>query len=301
MNKSRGERPNCKGGLAQPQMPINFRAPHVFVTSEYFLLGLLAKTLLLTAAAMSVVGVARAQRSEVRVAAAADLKFAMSDLAQQYEKQTGSKVNATYGSSGNFFSQIQNGAPFDIFFSADIDYPRKLEVAGLAAPGTLYEYAVGRIVIWMPADSTVDLAKQGWAALLTPGIEKIAIANPAHAPYGRAAVAALRKAGIYQRVAAKLVYGENISQAAQFVQSGSAQAGIVALSLATSPPMKDGKLWKIPAEMHSPIQQAAIMLKGAKNKEAVGAFVEFVKSEVGRATLEKYGFLFPSPDSQARP
>ena len=248
-----------------------------------------------------VVGSSRAQKQEVRVAAAADLQFAMSDLAHQYEKQTGNKVNATYGSSGNFFSQLQNGAPFDVFFSADIDYPRKLEAAGLAAPGTLYGYAVGRIAIWMPPDSTLDVARQGWAVLLDAGVQKIAIANPEHAPYGRAAVAALRRAGIYEQVATKLVYGENISQAAQFVQSGNAQAGIVALSLATSPAMKDGKRWEIPAEMHSPIQQAAIMLKSAKNQEAALAFLKFTRSDAGRATLAKYGFSFPSVDSKAKP
>ncbi len=238
------------------------------------------------------VGSARPQKQEVRVAAAADLKFAMSDLARLYKEQTGNTIDATYGSSGNFFSQLQNGAPFDVFFSADIDYPRKLEAAGLAEPGTLYEYAVGRIVIWMPPEAAVDVAKLGWAALLDASVKKVAIANPEHAPYGRAAVAALRKAGTYERVAAKLVYGENISQAAQFVQSGNAQAGIVALSLVTSPGMKDGKRWEIPAEMHPPIRQAAIVLKNAKNKKAAEAFLEFVKGEAGRATLEKYGFLF---------
>jgi molybdate transport system substrate-binding protein len=248
-----------------------------------------------------VVGPARAQKQEVRVAAAADLQFAMSDLARQYEQQSGNKVNATYGSSGNFFSQLQSGAPFDVFFSADIDYPRQLEATGLAEPGTLYEYAVGRIAIWMPPDSSVDVAKQGWAALLDASVQKIAIANPEHAPYGRAAVAALRKAGVYERVAAKLVYGENISQAAQFVQSGNAQAGIVALSLATSPAMKDGKRWEISADMHQPIQQAAVVLKSAKNKEAAQAFLTFVKSDAGRATLVKYGFSFPPADSKARP
>src|SRR6266436_6268417 len=172
-------------------------------------------------------GKARTDTTDIRVAAAADLQFAMQDVAAQFERQTGTKVDVTYGSSGNFFSQMQNGAPFDLFFSADIDYPRKLEAAGLAETGTLYEYAVGRIVIWMPPDSNVDVAKQGWNALLDAQVKKIAIANPEHAPYGRAAVAALREAGIYESVKAKLVYGENISQAAQFVQSGNAQAGII--------------------------------------------------------------------------
>lgn len=230
---------------------------------------------------------------EIAVAAAADLKFAMSDVAEQYEKQTGNKVNVTYGSSGNFFSQLQNGAPFDLFFSADIDYARKLEVAGLAEPGTLYLYAIGRIVIWTPSDSKVDVARLGWKGLLDGRVQKLAIANPEHAPYGRAAVAAMQKAGIYDQVKAKLVYGDNISQAAQFVQSGSAQAGIVALSLAISSAMKDGKRWDIPADMHPPIEQAAIVLKNAKSKAAARSFLDFVKTDAARSTLAKYGFSFP--------
>lgn len=239
---------------------------------------------------LSLVSAARTQ--EIRVAAAADLKFAMQDVAAQFEKKTGTKVGVTYGSSGNFFSQLQNGAPFDLFFSADIDYPRKLEAASIAEPGTLYEYAIGRIAIWMPVDAKVDVASLGWTALLDASVQKIAIANPAHAPYGRAAVAALQKAGIYEQVKLKLVYGENISQAAQFVQSGNAQAGIVAMSLAVSPGMKEGKRWEIPADMHPPIEQAAIILKNAANKVAARAFLQFVESESGRATLAEYGFTF---------
>jgi molybdate transport system substrate-binding protein len=234
------------------------------------------------------------QGQEIRVAAAADLKFAMSELTEKFEKQTRTKVDVTYGSSGNFFSQIQNGAPFDLFFSADIEYPRKLEAVGLAESGTLYEYAVGRIVIWMPPEAKVDLSKLRWNALLDASVQKIAIANPEHAPYGRAAVAAMQKAGIYEQLKVKLVYGENISQTAQFVQSGNAQAGIVAMSLAVSPGMRDGKRWEIPAEMHPAIEQGAIVLKNAKNKAAGQAFLEFVKSKAGREILEKYGFAFPA-------
>jgi molybdate transport system substrate-binding protein len=245
-------------------------------------------------------GVVRAQGKEIRIAAAADLKFAMGELSETFEKKTGTKVDVTYGSSGNFFSQVQNGAPFDLFFSADIEYPKKLEAAGLAEQGTLYEYAVGRIVIWMPANAQVDVARQGWNALLDPSVQKIAIANPNHAPYGRAAVAALRKAGIYDSVKAKLVYGENISQAAQFVQSGNAQAGIVAMSLAVSPAMRDGKQWVIPADMHAPIEQGAIVLKDARNKEAAQAFLNFVKSPAGRYTLAKYGFELPEGRKEKR-
>jgi molybdate transport system substrate-binding protein len=244
---------------------------------------------------------------EIRAAAAADLKFVMKDVAAQFEKQTGTKVKVTYGSSGNFFSQLQNGAPFDLFFSADIDYPGKLEASGFAEPGTLFEYAIGRIAIWTPADAKVDVVRLGWETLLDVSVQKIAIANPEHAPYGRAAVAALQKAGIYDQVKGKLVYGENISQAAQFVQSGNAQAGIVAMSLAVSPGMKEGKRWEIPVDMYPPIEQAAILLKTAKNKASARAFLEFLKSEGGRATLSKYGFTLPganaarpSPSSQNR-
>jgi molybdate transport system substrate-binding protein len=149
------------------------------------------------------------------------------------------------------------------------------------------------MVIWMPAESAVDLAEQRWKALLDSSVQKIAIANPAHAPYGRAAVAALEKMGIYERVWAKLVYGENVSQAAQFVQSGNAQAGILALSVALSPGMRDGKRWEIPQNMYPPLEQAAIVLKSAKNKDAAQAFLEFVKSKAGQEILEKYGFAAP--------
>ena len=242
-----------------------------------------------------VASLARAQ--EIRVAAAADLRFALGELAGQFEKQAGTKVDFTYGSSGNFFAQIQNGAPFDLFFSADLEYPRKLEAAGLAETGTLYEYALGRIVIWTRRDAPINVATHGWNALLSPAVQKIAIANPAHAPYGQAAVAALKKAGIFDQVKSKLVYGENISQAAQFVQSGNAQAGIVALSLARSPAMKNGKHWEIPADMHPAIEQGAILLKSARNKAQARAFLEFVKSAEARATLESFGFTMPETNA----
>jgi molybdate transport system substrate-binding protein len=242
-----------------------------------------------------------AHAQEVRVAAAADLKFAMDELGAQYEKQAGKRIAVIYGSSGNFFAQIQNGAPFDLFLSADNEYPRKLDAAGVAEPGTVYEYAIGRIVIWMPADARADLTRLGWKALLEPGVERIAIANPEHAPYGRAAVAALRKAGIYEQLSRRLVYGENIGQAAQFVASGSAQAGIIALSLAVSPPMRDGKRWVIPEDMHPPIEQAAVILKSAKDKDGARAFLAFLKSDTGRKILKSYGFMPPPSGAASNP
>ena len=231
----------------------------------------------------------------LRVAAAADLQFAMQDLAAQFEKKNIALVQVTYGSSGNFFSQLQNGAPFDLFFSADLEYAKKLDAAGLAEPGTLCEYVVGRLVLWTRADAPTDVVRDGWKVLLDPRVEKIAVANPEHAPYGKAAVAALRSAGIYEQVKSKIVYGENIYQTAQLVQSGNAQAGLVALSLAMSPGMKDGKRWEVPADAYPPIEQGAVVLRSAKDKSAARAFLDFVRSAAGRETLQRYGFSFAVP------
>jgi molybdate transport system substrate-binding protein len=252
-----------------------------------------SKLILVLLAALFVGTYARAQA--VNVAAAADLKFAMAELAAQFEKASGAKLDVTYGSSGNFLTQIENGAPFDLFFSADSEYPKKLEAAGLAEPGTLREYAAGRIVIWTPSDNEINAATDGWKRLLAQRVKKIAIANPEHAPYGRAAVAAIKKAGIYEQVKDKLVYGENISQAAEFVQSGNAQAGIVALSLALSPAMKNGNRWEIPADSYPPIKQAVIVLKASKNKDASRRFLEFVDGPQGREILQRFGFSVPTP------
>jgi molybdate transport system substrate-binding protein len=227
---------------------------------------------------------------EITVAAAADLNFALKEVAQKFEAQTGKKVNLIFGSSGNFFTGIQNGAPYDLFFSADIAYPQKLEAAGLTEPGTLYQYAVGRIVLWAPNSSKLDL-NRGLAVLTDPAINKIAIANPAHAPYGRAAVAALRSANLYDRLSPKFVLGENISQTAEFVQSGNADVGIIALSLALAPTMSQaGRYALVPAELYPPIEQAAVILKSAKERATARQFLDFVKSPPGAEVLARYGF-----------
>ena len=204
---------------------------------------------------------------EITVAAAADLQSAMQEVAARFQKETGKTVKLIYGSSGNFFQQIQNGAPFDMFFSANLDYPKKLEAGALTEPGTFYQYAVGKIVIWVPNDSKLDVSS-GLRSLLNPSIKKIAIANPQHAPYGQAAVAAMKKEEVYDKVADKFVLGENISQTASFVVSGSADVGIVALSLALSPNMKDkGRYAEVPAGEYPPIEQACVILSSSKNKE----------------------------------
>lgn len=231
-----------------------------------------------------------ASAEEITVAAAADLQFALKDVSARFEKETGNKVNLIFGSSGNFFSQIQNGAPFDVFFSADLDYPRKLEAAGLAEPGSTYQYAMGKIVLWIRNDSKLDLTK-GLAVLLDPSIIKISIANPAHAPYGRAAMAALEHEGLGEKLKTKFVLGENVSQAAQFVESGSAEVGIIALSLAVAPAMKEkGRYVEVPAEFYPPLQQGCVVLTASKKKAAAGALVEYLKKSEMVELLKGYGF-----------
>jgi molybdate transport system substrate-binding protein len=233
---------------------------------------------------------------DLTVAAAADLQFAMQDISERFQKETGKKVNVIYGSSGNFFQQIQNGAPFDMFFSANLDYPKKLEAADLTEKDSFYQYASGKIVIWVPNESKLDLSS-GVKALLNPTIKKIAIANPQHAPYGQAAVAAMQKENVYDKVSDKLVLGENISQTASFVVSGSADIGIVALSLALSPNMKDhGRYVEIPAADYPPIQQACVLLKSSKNKDVARQFLAFMKTSPVSDLLKTYGFDVLAPN-----
>lgn len=232
------------------------------------------------------------------MAAASDLSFVMKELAPSFQKRTGHALRLSFGSSGNFFAQIQNGAPFDVFLSADIDYPRRLEAAGLAEPGSLYRYAVGRIVVFVPRGGA-DVSRLGLKALLEPAVGKVAIANPRHAPYGRAAVAALKQAGLYEAVKSKLVFGENVSQAAQFVESGNADAGIIALSLAMAPAMRaKGSYWEVPLDSYPSIEQGAVILASARHPAAARAFLDFLKTAETAAVLRAYGFGVPREEGR---
>ncbi len=231
---------------------------------------------------------------EITIAAASDLNFAFREIVAEYEKTTGNHVRLSLGSSGNVYAQIQNGAPFDLYFSADIAYPRKLEEAGLTVPGSLYQYAIGRIVMWATHESRIDVTK-GFESLREPTVKKIAIANPKHAPYGRAAVAAMEYSKVYDQVKDKLVLGENISQAAQFIESGACDIGIIALSLAVAPAMKSkGTYWEIPVEAHPPLDQGAVILKSSKQQESAIQFLAFIKGERGQEIMKRYGFTVPS-------
>ena len=204
----------------------------------------------------------KSSTATLTVAAASDLKFALDELAGEYRAaHPSTAVNITYGSSGNFFNQIQNQAPFDLYFSADIEYPRKLAGAGLALDNDVFRYAIGHLAVWISESSALDVEHLGIAALADPSVKKVAIANPKHAPYGRAAIAALKFLGVFDTVEPKLIYGENIMQTAQFVQSGAADAGILALSLAMAPQMKDaGRYWRIPPEACPGLEQGGMIL-----------------------------------------
>ena len=240
--------------------------------------------------------------AEILVAAAADLNFAIKDIIAEFERKTGHHVKLSLGSSGNFMMQISNGAPFELYFSADIGFGRKLEDAHLTVPNTLFPYAIGRIVVWVPKDSPINVQELGMNALLDPSIKKIAIANPKHAPYGRAAVAALKHFDLYDKVEEKFVLGENISQTAQFVQSGNADIGIIALSLAVAPSLAEaGRYWEIPLTAYPRMEQGAVILETARkngNFEAVKQFADWVAAPAGRAVLKRYGFYMPEDERE---
>ena len=228
------------------------------------------------------------------MAAAADLSNALQELAANYEKRTGVAVKLSFGASGALTQQIQNGAPFDVFFAADMDYPKQLIAGGQAESATLYRYAVGRLVLWVPNDSPLDVEHKGMGVLLDPSVKKIAMANPQHAPYGRAAAAALKHYGLDEKVADRLVLGENISQAAQFVESGNAQAGFVALAHAIAPAMQGkGKYWVVPAEAYPPLNQAVVLVAHSPHRQEAAAFLEYVKTAEAAAVLQQYGFTLP--------
>jgi molybdate transport system substrate-binding protein len=235
--------------------------------------------------------------AEVLVAAASDLTFPIKEIITQFQQRTGNTVKLILGSSGNFQAQIANGAPFDVYLSADVDYVRQLDRSGLVEPGSIYVYAVGRIVIWVPNGSPIDVQKFGIQSLLQPAAKRVAIANPNTAPYGRAAVAALRHFNVYDRVSARLVLGENIAQTAQFVSTGAADIGIIAHSSALADPMHSaGKYWEIPTDAYPRLDQAMAILKQARKAghfEAARAFYEWFRNDGSRAILKKYGFSLP--------
>lgn len=241
--------------------------------------------------ACSLLFAATAHAEKITVAAAADLKFAMDEIVATFQQtHPADQVDVIYGSSGKFHTQIQQGAPYDLYFSADIAFPRALVKAGFGA-SDVQPYAFGRIVLW---STSLDATKMTLASLADPKIARVAIANPKHAPYGKRAEEALRAAGVWQQVEPKLVYGENIAHTAQFVQTGNAQVGIIALALAVNPELaKRGGYWLIPDDLHEPLEQGYVITKRADGNALAKRFADYMSSQPARAVMTKYGFVLP--------
>ena len=253
--------------------------------------------LLVMAATLVLLGVrpgsAQAPPRRLTIAAASDLQAAMPELVSRFERDANATVTVSFGSSGNFFAQIQNGAPYDLYLSADIDYPRQLIASGHAEEASLYRYAVGRIVLWTRKQSGIDVTR-GVQVLTDARVKRIAIANPKFAPYGRAAEAALRQGALYEKVQRKLVLGDNISQTAQLVDSGNADVGIIALSLALGPALRaSGTYAEIPASTHPPIEQAAVVISASKNKALARELLEYLQRPDVAELLHAFGFTAP--------
>jgi molybdate transport system substrate-binding protein len=225
----------------------------------------------------------------IKVAAASDLSFAFKDVGAAFEKAQGRAVVFSFGSTGLLEKQIAEGAPFDVFAAANVSFADDAVAAGACGADSKTMYATGRIVLFAPKGAA--LVPKAVGDLTDARVTKIAIANPDHAPYGKAAREALQRAGVWDRVQPKVVYGENVQQTLQFAQSGNADVAIVALSLATVTP---GEWTEVPAELHDPIDQALVVCKNGKaGADAGKAFVAFVQSPGGRAVMRKYGFLLP--------
>ena len=234
---------------------------------------------------------ASAHAGKITIAAAADLKFAMDEIVATFQQaHSADQVDVIYGSSGKFHAQIQRGAPYDLYFSADIAFPRALAKAGFAA-SEVRPYAVGRIVLWSAA---MDARQMTLASLTDARVARVAIANPRHAPYGKRAEEALRATGLWDKVEPKLVYGENIAHAAQFVQSGNAQVGVIALALAVSPELAGkGGYWLIPDHLHAPLEQGFIITRRAQGNALAQRFADYMGSQAARAVMTRYGFVLP--------
>ena len=222
---------------------------------------------------------------ELTVAAASDLTPAFEELGREFEATHKTKVVFSFGSTGMLTRQIENGAPVDLFAAASVSYIEQLEKQGLIIPDTKAIYARGRITLWTTSGSNLRL--EGIADLARPEVTRVAIANPDYAPYGLAAKQALEKAGVWDRVKPKLVYGENIRQTLQYAETGNVDVSIVSLSLSMH---SHGRWSLIPEELHQPIDQGLAVLKSTKNEPAARAFATFITSPQGRAIMEKYGF-----------
>jgi len=226
--------------------------------------------------------------AEVSVAVASNFTGPMQKLAAAFEQASGHKATLAFGSTGRFHAQVKNGAPFQVLLAADDETPAKLEKEGLAVKGTRFTYATGRLVLWSASPGVVD---ERGEVLKKPGTGKLAIADPRLAPYGAAAVETMRRLGVAEALQPRIVQGENISQALQFVLTGNAQMGFVALSqVMVDGRIEKGSAWRVPSELHSPIRQDAVVLNAGKDNPAAAALMAFLRSDSARAIIRAHGY-----------
>ena len=232
----------------------------------------------------------QAHADEVSIAVAANFTAPMQKIAAEFEKDTGHKVVAAFGSTGKFYAQIKNGAPFEVLLAADDETPTRLAAESAAVAGTQFTYAVGKLVLWSVRPTVVDAAGE---VLKTGAFEHIALADPKLAPYGAAAIQAMKALGVYDALVPKLVTAENITQSYQFVSTGNAQLGFVALSQVLKDGKIEGSAWLVPARLYQPIRQDAVILEKGKGKPAAEALMKFLKSDKAKAVIRSYGYDLP--------
>jgi molybdate transport system substrate-binding protein len=242
--------------------------------------------------------VSAAEQGVVRVAAAVNVRFAMDELVDAFRRERpGISVQVTYGASALFYAQLSKRAPFDMFFSADLDYPRRLIREGAGIPDSEFQYGLGRLVVWVPRTSPIQIETLGIRALLSPSVRKIAITDPRRAVYGRAAEAAMKTFGIYDQVKNRLILGDSVMQTAQLVESGGAEVGMINYSLALAPRLRDqGRFWEVPIDAYPRREQGGAILSWARDRAAAEALRDFVMGEGGRAILRRHGFRLQEND-----
>lgn len=230
---------------------------------------------------------ATAQADQVQVAVAANFVAPFKEIATEFQKATGHTAQLSAGSSGKFYAQIKNGAPFEVFFSADDERPKLLEEEGLGVKGSRFTYAVGRLVLWSPDPQLV----KGEQTLESDGYKHLAMANPKTAPYGAAAMQAMVKLKVWDRLQSKIVQGENLGQTSGFIESGNAELGFLALSQVLDPALKGkGSRWDVPTSLHDPIAQDVVLLTKGESNPAAKALMEFVRGPQGLQIIERYGY-----------
>ena len=224
---------------------------------------------------------------QVLVAVAANFVPPFREVAMEFEKATGHTIQVASGSSGNFYAQIKNGAPFEVFFSADNERPKLLEDEGLGVKGSRFTYAIGRLVLWSPDPSLV----KGEDTLRSASFKRLAVANPKTAPYGVAAMQAMQKLGVWESLQPRIVMGESLGQTMGFIESGNAELGFLALSQVLDPKIKGkGGRWDVSNDLHEPIQQDVVLLTKGKNNPAAKALMEFIGGPQATAIIERYGY-----------